>query len=74
MMLALLTQRETAEVLRTSERHLERLRIAGTGPKFMLLGKHKSIRYRPADVEAWLASKIVGSTSEEDDDQFPARR
>jgi excisionase family DNA binding protein len=67
-MLALLTQREAAELLRTSERHLERLRIAGTGPKFLRLGKHKSIRYRPTDVEAWLASKIVGSTSEEAND------
>jgi excisionase family DNA binding protein len=66
-MLALLTQREAAKLLRTSERHLERLRIAGTGPKFMRLGKHKNIRYRPADVDAWLASKVVGSTSEESD-------
>jgi hypothetical protein len=65
MMLALLTQREAAELLRVTERTLERLRISGTGPKFMRLGKTKAIRYRPADLESWLATKIVTSTSEE---------
>jgi predicted DNA-binding transcriptional regulator AlpA len=67
MMLALLTQREAAELLRVTERTLERLRVSGTGPKFIRIGKTKAIRYRPGDVEAWLASRVVASTSEESD-------
>jgi predicted DNA-binding transcriptional regulator AlpA len=59
----LLTQRQCAEMLALSERTLERLRVTGAGPKFLRI-RH-SVRYRPADVEAWLASRIVGSTSEE---------
>ena len=59
----LLTQRQCAEVLALSERTLERLRVSGTGPRFLRI-RH-SVRYRPADVEAWLASRIVRSTSEE---------
>jgi predicted DNA-binding transcriptional regulator AlpA len=43
-------------------RTVERLRVTGTGPKFLRI-RH-SVRYRPADVEAWLASRVVGSTSE----------
>ena len=64
-MLALLTQREAAELLRLNERTLTRLRISGAGPKFVRIGKIKAVRYRPADLESWLATKIVGSTSEE---------
>jgi excisionase family DNA binding protein len=62
-MLAMLTQSECAELLRLSERTLERLRVSGLGPKFVRLGR--SIRYRLCDVEAWIASRVVGSTSEE---------
>jgi predicted DNA-binding transcriptional regulator AlpA len=62
-MQSLLTQRQCAEMLALSERTLERLRVTGTGPKFLRI-RH-SVRYRPADVEAWLASQVVGSTSEE---------
>jgi hypothetical protein len=46
-----------------SERTLERFRVSGIGPKFIRMGK--SIRYRLCDVEAWIASRVVGSTSEE---------
>ena len=59
----LLTQRQCAEMLVLSERTLERLRQSGLGPKFLRI-RH-SVRYRAADVEAWLASRVVGSTSEE---------
>ena len=62
-MQSLLTQHECAELLRLSERTLERLRVTGRGPKFLRI-RH-SVRYRPADVEAWLSSRIVRSTSEE---------
>jgi predicted DNA-binding transcriptional regulator AlpA len=62
-MQSLLTQSECAELLRLSERTLERLRVTGAGPKFLRI-RH-SVRYRPADVEQWLASRLRGSTSEE---------
>ena len=53
----LLTQREAAELLRLSERSLERYRLTGTGPRFVKAGH--CIRYREADLEAWVASRIV---------------
>ena len=62
-MLRLLTQREAARVLRLSERTLERLRVTGSGPVYVKAGR--SVRYREADLEAWIASRVVSSTSEE---------
>ena len=59
----LLTQDEAAELLKLSVRTVERLRVSGAGPKFLKI-RH-SVRYRPSDVEAWLKSRVVGSTSEE---------
>jgi len=62
-MQTLLTQRDAATLLHLSERTLERLRVSGLGPKFARLGK--SVRYRLADLETWIASQVVGSTSEQ---------
>jgi excisionase family DNA binding protein len=59
----LLTQDQASEWLSLSVRTLERMRVAGNGPRFVRMGK--SIRYRLCDVEAWIASRVVGSTSEE---------
>jgi excisionase family DNA binding protein len=59
----LLTQDECAEYLKLSVRTVERLRVSGAGPKFLRI-RH-SVRYRPADVEEWLASQVVSSTSEQ---------
>jgi hypothetical protein len=59
----LLTQDELAELLKLSVRTVERLRVTGAGPKFLRI-RH-SVRYRPEDAQAWLASRIVKSTSEE---------
>jgi predicted DNA-binding transcriptional regulator AlpA len=58
----LLTQRRASEMLALSERTLERFRVSGLGPKFVRCGR--SIRYRAADLETWVASRVVGSTSE----------
>jgi len=60
--MTLLTQREAASLLRLSERTLERLRVFGLGPKFARCSR--SIRYRLADLDEWIASRVVGSTSE----------
>jgi excisionase family DNA binding protein len=57
-----LTQREAAEVLRLSERTLERHRLAGSGPAFVKAGRR--VLYRRADIEAWAAANTFRSTSE----------
>ena len=59
----LLTQRQCAEALALSKRTLERFRVSGVGPKFVRMGK--SVCYRLSDVEVWIASRTVGSTSEQ---------
>jgi predicted DNA-binding transcriptional regulator AlpA len=58
----LLTQREAASVLRCSERTLERLRLIGNGPRYIKATRR--VLYRESDLEAWVASRVVGSTSE----------
>jgi predicted DNA-binding transcriptional regulator AlpA len=73
MLSPLLTQRETAAILAISVRSLERMRMAGGGPRFIKVGH--CVRYRPADVEAWIAGRLVTSTSEqkETDDAIQRR-
>ena len=51
--LDLLKPREVAKALRTTENGLRRWRAAGIGPRFMKLAG-KAVRYRRADVVAWL--------------------
>ena len=58
----LLTQREAATLLKLSIRSLERMRCIGGGPRYVRAGH--SIRYREADLEAWVASRTVSNTSE----------
>jgi hypothetical protein len=58
----LLVQREAASVLRCSERTLERLRVTGNGPRYIKTTRR--VLYREADLQAWLAARSVGSTSE----------
>ena len=61
-MQTLLTQREAAAQLRLSQRTLERFRVSGDGPTYVKAGR--LVRYREQDLEKWIASRIVGSTSE----------
>jgi excisionase family DNA binding protein len=60
--MTLLTQREAATLLKLSERTVERMRVAGNGPRFTRIGR--SIRYRLTDIESYISSRVVGSTSE----------
>ena len=60
----MLTRHEAASYLRLSARTLERLRVSGTGPKFVRLGH--SIRYRQQDLDAHVAARVVASTSEKE--------
>lgn len=41
---------------------LRKWRIYGTGPRFIRCGAN--VRYRNADIESWVSSRTVGSTSE----------
>ena len=65
-MLDVLDTPGAAEYLRLSTPTLERLRLTGDGPAFCKLtpGPRGSVRYRRADLDAWLASRLVRSTSE----------
>ena len=70
--MALWTSRQTADYCNFSERHLARLRRAGTGPRYIRAGIDKAVRYDPPDVTEWLETQKVSSTSEES--ALPDRR
>jgi predicted DNA-binding transcriptional regulator AlpA len=59
----LLISREAAKLLRLSERTVERHRVAGTGPRFIRLGR--AIRYRRRDLLDWIERAARDSTSDE---------
>ena len=61
-MLDYLKTREAAVYTRMSVPTLERKRLVGDGPPFVKAGK--SVIYRRTDLDAWLASRLVHSTSE----------
>lgn len=52
--------KDIAEFLGTTPRQLAQYRYHGRGPKFIKLGHH--VRYRWADVEAWLDENTRVST------------
>jgi predicted DNA-binding transcriptional regulator AlpA len=60
--MTLLTAAEAARTLRLSGRSLERLRCSGLGPKYVKLKRR--VLYQQSDLEEWIASHVVGSTSE----------
>lgn len=41
---------------------LQKKRVSGDGPPFVKLGR--AVRYRLADLDAWVAARVVSSTSE----------
>lgn len=58
----LLDTKSAAAYVALSPVTLNRYRVTGEGAKFVKLGK--SVRYRRADLDDWIASRIVCSTSE----------
>ena len=58
----LLDTTQLAKAYGLAEVTLRKWRIAGTGPRFVRLGR--CVRYRIADIESWVSSRTVGSTSE----------
>lgn len=57
-----LNTKEAANYVRLGKPTLERFRISGDGPRYCKLGG--AVRYRKADLDAWLESRLVRSTSE----------
>ncbi len=58
----ILNTREAADYVRLGKPTLERFRVSGEGPIFVKLGG--AVRYRKADLDTWLESHRVRSTSE----------
>ena len=58
----ILNTREAAAYCRLGKPTLERFRISGEGPRYCKLGG--AVRYRLADLDAWLESRLIRSTSE----------
>jgi predicted DNA-binding transcriptional regulator AlpA len=59
----LLNTAQAAAVLGFHASYLAKARLSGTGPKYLKIGG-RSVRYRRADIEAWLANKTRTSTSD----------
>jgi excisionase family DNA binding protein len=51
----LLSRRELAELLGVPTQSIASWASQGIGPTYVIVGRHA--RYRPADVEKWLASR-----------------
>lgn len=64
--LVFLISTEAADLLRISRRTLERMRVDGTGPRYLKVGpgKRSRVLYRQSEVLAWLERQSYGSTSE----------
>lgn len=62
MDLAILNTHEAATYVRLGKPTLERFRITGEGPPFCKLGG--AVRYLKTDLDAWLESRRVRSTSD----------
>lgn len=60
--MSVLDTAKAAEYLQLAQGTLERFRVQGDGPRFMKLGR--AVRYRQADLDEWMESRIVSSTSE----------
>jgi predicted DNA-binding transcriptional regulator AlpA len=60
--LPMLNQEQAAALLAVEPRTLEAWRLKGGGPQFVRLSR-RCVRYRPADLEAWIAARVAASTS-----------
>ena len=53
---------EAASYVKLSPVTMERKRLTGDGPPYVKIGK--AVRYRRADLDAWLESRLIRSTSQ----------
>ncbi len=61
MTIKMMTTTEAAQYVRLGKPTLDRFRVTGEGPAFCKLGG--AVRYRQQDLDAWLESRLVASTS-----------
>lgn len=54
---------KAAEYITLAPGTLERLRVQGSGPPYLKLGR--SVRYRRTDLDQWMESRLTSSTSEQ---------
>ena len=59
----LVDEREAASILCYSVRALQNWRHRGGGPDFVKVSS-RSVRYRRADLETWIADRTVSNTSQ----------
>ena len=59
----LIDEKEAAIYIGYTVRCLQNWRLRGGGPRFVKVSA-RSIRYRRSDLNAWIESKLVSSTSE----------
>jgi len=58
----LLNEHEVSEQLGVSVATVRRWRLLKQGPRFLKL--NSSVRYKPEDLDAWLANRPTGGTAE----------
>jgi excisionase family DNA binding protein len=68
----LLTQDEAAKFLRLPPRTLETWRVRGGGPRYIKISR-RSVRYRRADLDAWVASRARDHTAQPEPRPSPCR-
>lgn len=59
----LVNEREAAAILNYSVRALQNWRCRGGGPDFVKVSS-RSVRYRRADLEKWIADRTVSNTAQ----------
>ena len=57
----IMTVIEAAGYIRLAKTTLNKMRVAGTGPRYLKMGK--AVRYRRSDLDDWIGAKVVRSTS-----------
>ncbi|MCJ9430757.1 helix-turn-helix transcriptional regulator [Kordiimonas marina] len=63
----LINEKEAAAYVGHTVRCLQNWRLRGGGPRFVKVSA-RSVRYRRRDLEDWIESKLVSSTSEATND------
>ena len=58
----LFTVKDAAAYCRVSKSFLDKARVYGGGPSFILLGSR--IRYRQSAIDAWMSGRTFNSTSQ----------
>ena len=61
-MVTLLTEQDTAALLKVSKKALQGWRYRGVGPRFLKVGR--CVRYRPEDLQTFLLMSLRSSTSD----------